>query len=570
MKCNTGGFMKDNKLYIQKRIIILGLMLSSFLIVLICRILYIQVIKGNSYALKAVNQRKAIISIEDIRGNILDRNGIPFTNGNELCYVIIFPGMFPMNNDILISSIQNMTCLSDEELQSKLNSHETFIKLKIVKPNQEVIMDIEQNKFSGTMILYQRQRYSEYSLARHLIGYIQKSDNQPVMGIEKMYDKFLNAGTSRIIYAIKDAKNHVVPGFGYKVAQSPKQYYHVRLTLDYYIQDILEAALDQYPGRHGGVVVDVETGEILALASRPHYDQNDPSASMGQEDSFWAVPMKAFPPGSIFKIVVAAAALESGLYSETSPFFCPGGIDIYGGHYSCHPSTGGLGELTLREAFAHSCNDTFIKIAANLGGKTVIDMARKMGLEQPVEIGLDNDPGSLPEKNDYLGPGIGNLAIGQGKVMVTPLQVADILTTIANEGCRKPLKLFMNLISSSGEVTEIPYSGIRKAERIISETTAQSIKRFMSDVTEYGSGQLAKDLEIGGTAGKTGTPQISGDPYTKHYGWFAGFFPLESPRYVVVIMSREEGTGGETAAPIFKDVAHRIWEYENSIKLLNP
>ena len=547
------------------RILLFGLLISGALIFLLFRLFAIQFVHGDEYREKAFSQRLATVSIEKIRGDFLDRNGIPLTRREEQAKLLLFPGLFRGDREVY-SLVQSLTGISGERLMKIVLGSGTYASLDIVRSIPELELKIDQGEYPGLMILREWQRYDEHSLARHVIGYLRDADGEPMAGLEKSFNEYLDAGVSKLVYAHTDARERIIPGLGYKIMGTQKPYYDIKLTLDYSVQKILEDVLDRRPGKHGGIVVDVRTGEILAMASRPNFDQNDIYASAAQRDAFINTVLTDYPPGSLFKIVVAAGGLESGQYSGDEEHFCSGGIDVGGVFYSCHPRSGGLGNLTIREAFAHSCNDAFIKMADELGGDVIVDLARQLGLGQSLDIGLDNRPGSLPDRDDYAGAGIGNLAIGQGKVMVTPLQIADLCLTIANGGIRKRLTLVKELISNSGEVKRI------KSEdcgRVLSERTASKLQSWMADVTEYGTAPLAWDGEIGGTAGKTGTPQVAGDPDSRNYGWFAGFFPREKPRYVIVILSREEGGGGQNAAPIFREVAHRIWEYENSLVMMN-
>ena len=254
-----------------------------------------------------------------------------------------------------------------------------------------MVEEIEKEIYPGLYIFLKNRRYDENSVARHVVGYIQ-GDGIGIMGIEKSFNSFLSSDEECMIYALKDAKNQLVPGAGYDYKKPDTIYYDVELTIDFHIQRALEQVLDRAGGRNGGVVVDIRNGHILALASMPNYKQYDIRGN-SEEDCFWAVPLKAFPPGSVFKTIVAAVALEDGGYSRDDIFYCNGGIDINGVYYSCHKSIGGLGRLTLKEAFAHSCNDTFISIAREIGGDKIVDLAMKFGFASAVDIELDNDNG---------------------------------------------------------------------------------------------------------------------------------------------------------------------------------
>lgn len=548
---------------INKRLLSVGLLLSLLLFLLIVRLGYIQIVKASEYSEKAHKQRTLAVSIERLRGDILDRNGIPFTKGKERSYLLLFPGLLHEDESV-VNIIHAMTGMSKDDIMQISRINTPYIKKEILRSVVQWEIDIESGKYPGIMILRERTRYDNTSLARHVIGYLNKSDMTPVAGIEKEYNEYLNSNSSMIMYAVTDARKHVIPGVGFKIIGEPKTYYNVQLTLDYHIQEALEDALDKDGGRGGGVVIDVNTGDILAMASRPNFDQNDVLASINKDDSLWSVPSVAFPPGSIFKIIVAAAALEAGICDGDTPYTCTGEITINGVTYSCHPNIGGLGEITMREAFAYSCNDAFIKLAQELGGEKIIEMAKRLGFGSSLDIGMMNESGRLPDKAEYAGAGIGNLAIGQGKVEATPLQVANMISIIANDGVRKNIGLINGLTSQKGEIVRDTRVE-EQATRVLSPEVAEELKQWMRSATEYGTGIGANSLSIGGTAGKTGTPQIAGDPNAKYYGWFAGFFPVDQPQYAIAILSREESSGGTRAAAIFRETAEAIYKYTQKL-----
>ncbi|MFY9178132.1 MAG: penicillin-binding protein 2 [Caldicoprobacterales bacterium] len=558
--------MKMKNLSTRKRVVFLGLFISILLFALTIRLAHIQIILGKTYSKKALEQRTLPIAIHKVRGDILDRNKIPLTRRQQGDFLLIFPRFFD-NNNPLLDTICKMTEVNNERMVQILSQNKSFVEYEIINPNEEVERQIKQGEYPGLMILRKNKRYDDTSIARHLVGYLREYDHSPQSGIEKEYDKYLHSDDVVMVDAIIDAQNRLLPGTTYSLQKSPQPHYNVQLTIDYYIQKILEDVLDRHIERAGGVIVDVQTGEILALASRPNFDQNNVYQALKDKDSLWSVPMKAFPPGSLFKTVVAAVGIEQGLYTGETPYTCNGKISINGITYKCNPSIQSLGEINIRQAFAHSCNDLFINIAQQVGGQATIDMANKLGLGQSLDIGLDNDPGNLPTKSQYSGAGIGNLALGQDKVETSPLQIAQMMTIIANDGIKKELSLVKAIIDQSGKVLKnfnyIQY----EHEQVISYNTAKELKTWMMDVTEYGTGKKAFSKRVGGSAGKTGTPQITGDDDAKYYGWFAGFFPLVDPKYVTVILVRQESEGGDKAAKIFKEIADEIIIHTENIVL---
>lgn len=553
--------MKTIDTLYRQRLNILSKYITIVFIILCIVLFNIQVVAHEDLSAKADNQNNIAIVSNPVRGNILDRNGIPFTESRDEIYLKVFPKLIGSREDIL-QIIGDLSGQNIFELKRQFQAKPQETEIIVSNLDYDLIEEVMQGIYPGIYIYANNRRYDENSIARHIVGYIQK-DGSPIMGIEKEFHVFLDGNGESHIYGFKDAKDNPISGAGYRLERSNTVYHDVQLTIDYHIQKLLEQVLDDAGGRNGAIVVEIDSGEILAAASRPNYKQYDIAGS-SEPDCFWAVPFKAFPPGSIFKTVVAAIAIEEGKYSGEDMFFCNGGIDLNGVFYPCHKSTGGLGEITLEEAFAHSCNDAFIRIAKELGGDKVVEFARKFGFGSEIDIGFDNDIGGLPDRFKFAGAGIGNLALGQGDVMVTPLQAVDMMTTIANGGIRKPLKLVRRLISSDG--TNIEWKSETEEYRVISNETAKELQTWLIQAARYGTGKRAYDEEFGGGGGKTGTPQIANDIYAEHYGWFVGFFPVENPKYAMAILSREEGEGGTTAAPIFKEIARGIWRYNSNLK----
>ena len=550
---------------LSKRFVILGASFTALLVLLILRLFQIQVIDGKEYADKALPQQTVTVDVEEKRGDVTDRNGIPFTRAGEIQELVIFPDSIGFD-DSAYEAIEELTGKPKSRFGGE---DQTYYTETVTNPDPPWIERVREGVYPGVLYQSRALRYDDGSLARHVVGYLRESDGVPMSGMEKVFESWLHPGSARQVHAVADAKDRIIPGLGVRVTEPEETWYDVRLTLDFEIQKILEGVLDQYPDRrHGGLVVDARTGDILALASRPQYKQYDPKSAMDNDEaSFLAIPFEQYPLGSVFKIVVAAAALESGRYTEDTKSVCTGGIQTGNNFFSCHSSVGGLGEITLREAFAHSCNDTFIRIAMDIGGDTIVETAEKFGLGKALDIELPNAAGMLMSKRQYTGSGIANLAIGQGETMVTPLQVADLMTTLANGGERKQLRLVAGLIAPDGSFLKKSQKSTqtsrqnRTVGRVVSEETAGSLTEWMGDVTEYGTAKEARDPQIGGIVGKTGTPQVSGDPHSKEYGWFAGYFPKKDPRYVIVVLSKEEGGADQVAVPLFHDIAKNIWAH---------
>ncbi|MBC7765922.1 MAG: penicillin-binding protein 2, partial [Hyphomonadaceae bacterium] len=331
----------------------------------------------------------------------------------------------------------------------------------------------------------------------------------------------------------------------------------VKLSLDYRLQQIVEQAADKLT-KGAIVMVDVTNGDVVATASRPQFSQNQPSKSMGGTHS--ELVNRAFQPyniGSIFKIVVAATALENNTVNLFDPFKCTGKITVDGRDFACHNAEG-HGDIDFQKAFTQSCNPVFIDVALKTGYQAIYDKAKALGFGNAIPLGenVGEQSGNLPPPHFSTPQSVANFAIGQGDFLATPIQVADLMTCIANGGERKKLNLLDSVLDASGE-TEKTLKTFKNL-RVIEQRVAEKIKQMLTETVTSGTGKNAQIAEFGNAAGKTGSAEtgwIGEDGKTMVQAWFAGYFPVKQPKYALVVMVENGGKGGTAAAPIFQAIA---------------
>jgi peptidoglycan glycosyltransferase/penicillin-binding protein 2 len=274
---------------------------------------------------------------------------------------------------------------------------------------------------------------------------------------------------------------------------------------------------------------------------------------------------KAIQPynlGSIFKIIIAEAAFENKIVKETDGFTCTGQIDVDGQMKRCatHANRGRV-ELNFENAFAESCNTVFIQTGLKVGYKNIVETARKFGLGQSIGLdkdGLQEDPG-LIEYNKYVSNReVANLSIGQGSLLVTPLQVANLLSIVANDGVQRKVNIVDSIVDDEGKVVK----NIKEINDtvIFSKDNIQRVKKMMEKVTEEGTGTEANLKEYGGVAGKTSSAETgiyNGNEQIIH-AWFGGYFPQKNPRYAMALIIENGKSGSHAAAPIFREIAYNI------------
>ncbi|WDV44114.1 penicillin-binding transpeptidase domain-containing protein [Clostridiaceae bacterium M8S5] len=543
---------REKKRDTSRYVFFISLAFLSFAL-LIARLGFIQIVKGAEYQAKADKQRISEIVVKPPRGNIFDRNMKPLTNvvKDDVCYVL---------KDILFRDkasydyIKSVSNMSDDELKELASSKGSMIKVPIDKKT-----DLEKPR--NIIMLEQVSRYDKNNLLSHVIGYVKKSENIGVSGFEKAQNELLTANkTYQTIRFSVDGKNRMIPGLGYqKVNKSIEKIVNsIQLTIDKEFQKAVEEIMDNRKMDGSIIVADASNGDILAMASRPNFDQTNVRA-VNNKDSmafFNKCIRVGYPPASVFKIVVLLAALENDVINFDEIFTCDGSQDIGNISIKCHTyKEGGHGNINIEEAFCDSCNCAFIQLGKRLGGKVIIDTAKRFGLGQKVNIGLSEEEinGNLPVKNELLGPAIGNISIGQGNIEVTPLQITNMMLTVANDGMQKNMSLLKALVLDDGYVAkEIPRD---KDIRIYDSKYSDIIKDLLKKVITDGTAKEYVSVDAGG---KTGTAQATLNGKNINHSWFSGFYGFEEPKYVVTVLYENKSSGGKYAGSVFEEVIKAI------------
>ena len=307
------------------------------------------------------------------------------------------------------------------------------------------------------------------------------------------------------------------------------------------------------------IVADCKSGEILAMASRPNYDANNLADYLdGTDGELLNKAILQYNPGSVFKVVVAAAFLENH-YNDEMVYECTGKTDIDGIEFVCH-SDEGHGKQNTEQAFANSCNCAFYNIGNMVGIDEIYKYAYDFGIGNEVLRinGIYEASGYVPQ-NISSAAELANVSIGQGDVMVTPLQIADILCTICNGGIRNQLTLVRGIVDDKGVCGETQSATVG---RVISETTARRLLKMMNRAVADGTGINAQ-LDYYGAGGKTGSAETGWEKDGKlmQQGWFAGYFPAENPKYVCVVIAEDGNSGSDSACPVFRLIAEDMCKW---------
>jgi len=541
-------FLAENK---RRVALIIGFFVIAGLF-LTAKLWEIQVLKHEPLQAMAQSQQVSNIAGELYpRGTINDRYGRDLTDTTARPAAVLFPGE-ERDAQELAATLAPLVDLSAEQILTRMNQSRPAVITDLTPAQAAALKALKMPEVQVLSII---SPLGPASLARHLIGGLNSGGG--TSGLEAQFNQELTAPfPSHTWTVVKDALGRPLPG-SYSINQAPDQNRNnLILTIDRDLQLHVEKVMDRMVERGAVVVQDVASGDILALASRPNFDPW--RQDQAQATALTNRALSLYYPGSVFKILVAAAALEEGLVEPDTVFNCAGQYLFDGGMAINCWQEGGHGELTLTEALANSCNVAFVEIGQKLGRERLLAYAAAMGLDQAEITGYDL--GGLPPSLavDYGAPALGNASVGQLGVRLTPVQVNNLMTTIARGGLYRNPRLTLAVRSAAGENSaEFP---LAEARRVISPATARQLQNMLAETTLSGTGQKA--WIKGGSAGKTGTAesgmQEAGRPVA--YAWFTGYAPLDEPRYAVTVLVEGQGGGGDTAAPVFKAVLEGFFE----------
>ncbi|HSH36769.1 MAG TPA: penicillin-binding transpeptidase domain-containing protein [Schnuerera sp.] len=527
-------------------------------ILLIGRLIWFQIINYESLKNQALKQRGKEVSLYPNRGIIYDENLIPLTNRERVTTLFVLRDSIDNNQNIENFILKN-TSLNKEELEEYLNDNN---KNKIVEiPLKSPILNYNSNK--DIVIADKTLRYSKNNLLSHVIGYINKSENRGKSGVEKVYDEILRNGQQQNSLIIEyDENKNVFLGSSHTVSKKKQSIEPsgVKLTIDYHIQSIVERILDFNKVNGAVIVADVKTGDIKALASRPDFQQSDVDEYLNRDDMvlYNKAIQVAYPPGSLFKLIVLSTALEDNIHNLSKTFYCKGYEEIGNVIIKCN-NIEGHGHIGLKEAFSKSCNSAFIQLGQQLGSVKIIEMAKKLGFGDKVNIGLIEEiEGNLPKGDELQGPAIGNISIGQGSIETTPIQITNMMLIVANKGIKTGMTIVDGIVDEDGYM--IKKFKKENPEIVLSERNSEILLDCLIDVIEVGTAKNIELDNIGGAGGKTGSAQAILNGKETIHGWFSGFYPKEDPKYVVTIIVEEGLSGSKSAVPIFENIIKEIYK----------
>lgn len=544
--------------------------------------------------------RTITLKIPAPRGMITGRNGEPFAQ-NQVAYQVALQFRqfenasreFVINwartrLDALQPLVESITPLSDDELYDHYR-HRRWLPLLVSGQYGEKQASKLEPQLTSGLILHPvyRRYYPHGEVAAHIIGYTGSvgklptgpiNFNEPMWeesegraGLEKLFDEKLTGapGMKKLLFdengnkLLEEQVKRPVPG-GTLVT-----------TLEMKWQLLAEKILREGCQRGAFVVIDVITGEVLVMASRPSFDLNRFIPGIG-EDEFKALnedpatPLygrafqSAYPPASSYKPIVALAALNNGVVTQDSTLHCPAAITI-GNHTFNNWTKTPEGDIDVKRAIARSCNTWFYQVGINVGPSAFLGLSRRLGFGERTGLPIiGENPGLVPnddwmlkhEKRRILDGDTANMSIGQGVLLATPLQVAQAMAGIANGGALPRLHLISQVQDIRGRVVQAPVPE-RRNWLGVDPLAVEIVHQGMSDVVNsgYGTGRGAS-LSYTNLCGKTGTAQWGPKSKNQRLAWFAGFLPADNPRYAFAALyegrPNQKVSGGRMAAPMVK------------------
>lgn len=535
-----------------------------FLLFLTFRLFFIQFFRAQYLTELAQRQHNFFTEIEPKRGAILDRNLRPL-GVNIACDSLYAVPHQVKDKDKAANILCEILNLDKDYLMDRLVRDKSFIWLGRKLPGDTASL-IRRLGIDGLGFIKETKRcYPNKELASHILGFA-GLDNKGLEGLELKYDTYLK-GQSGWSTSIKDAKER--PVLMQERCLSSQDGYDLVLSIDEVIQFIAEYELEKAYKKskaQGATIVIMEpnTGRILALANRPTFELNSIGISQDEARRNRAV-VDYFEPGSVFKIVTAVAALEENSVSEEDKFFCENGkYRLYNHILHDHKPHGWL---SFREVITESSNIGVTKIAQILGPEIIYKYARLFGFGTLSGIDLPGEvSGVVRPPKAWSKTSIGAVPIGQ-EVCVTAIQLVNMISCIANGGLLYRPYIVKRIQDKHGEIIkEFKPLPLR---RVISNQTSQRMKDILVQVVAEGTGRLAQVSNFK-VAGKTGTAQKVEDgrySHTKFIATFVGFAPVDNPRIaMVIIVDEPKGThfGGTVSAPVFKRVADKVLKYLQS------
>lgn len=596
--------MNTNLTKHRKNIAVLALLIAISMVGLSGRLAYLMLCRSGHYSAMAedLHQRERIIKAA--RGRIIDTNGVVIADNRTVCTVSVIYNQVT-DRERVIQALSEELGMDEETVRTRVEKRSSR---EIIKTNvdKELGDKIRACRLSGVKVDEDYKRYYPYgSLASKVLGFT-GGDNQGIIGLEVKYEKYLKGRNGKIL-TMSDAKGVEIENAAEDRIE-PAAGNDLRISLDVNIQKYAEQLAYQVLEKKNAkkvsiIVMNPQNGEIMAMVNVPEFDLNDPFTLNQNLRSQSLLDMAAAPgeltgtkkqeamnqmwrntcindtyePGSTFKIVTAAAGLESGLVKLTDQFSCPGYRVVEDRRIRCHKA-GGHGSETFLQGVMNSCNPVFIDVGLRLGVDNYYKYFTQFGLKGKTGIDLPGEAATIMHKKENMGlVELATVSFGQS-FQITPIQLITTAASIVNGGNR--ITPHFGVASVSEGRSSVHAFKYPPGDRILSAETSATMRYVLEQVVDGGSGKRAK-LEGYRIGGKTATSEKLPRSLKKYISSFIGFAPADNPRVMALITIDEpEGIyyGGTIAAPVVGDLFKNILPYmgikaaeeETAVHLSNP
>lgn len=564
-----------SKTFNRKKIMIMFFAIFFVLLFLMGRLVYLMVFCSEYYGQKAKDLHERERDIKAARGKIIDATGTVLATNQSVCTISVIHSQIE-DSEAVIAVLVKELGLTEEEIRKRVEKNSSIERVKTNVP-KEVGDAIRAYGLSGIKVDEDYKRYYPFdTLASTVLGFT-GADNQGIVGLEVKYDSYLQ-GTAGKILTLTDARGVEIENAG-ETRLEPVNGNDLYISLDYNIQLYCEQAAEKaYLKKNADsvsiVVMNPQNGEILAMVNYPEFNLNDPftlnveaeglTAEEKQNllNQMWRNPCisDTYEPGSTFKIITAAAALEEGVVHVSDQFYCPGYKIVEDRKIRC-ARTSGHGAETFETGIMNSCNPVFIELGERLGVDNYFKYLKQFGLLTKTNIDLPGEAATIMHQKENVGPvELATMSFGQS-FQITPIQLLTTVSSIINGGTRVTPHFGVEVRDEAGNLVEtLTYDTY---EGVCSTETSETMQYLLEKVVSEGGGKNGQ-VEGFSIGGKTATSQTLPRSDHKYISSFLGFYPADDPKVLAIAIIRNpQGTyyGGIIAAPVVKEIFENILPY---------
>ena len=568
--------MYRNKTFNRKKVIIVFVAVFFIMMFLIGRLVYLMIFCSEYYGNKAENLHERERDIKAARGKLLDANGTVLATNKSVCTISVIHNQIEEPEKVIEMLVRELG-IPEETARKRVEKVSSIerVKTNVAKETGDAI---RAYGLSGVKVDEDYKRYYPYgTLASKVLGFT-GADNQGILGLEVKYDEYLQ-GTNGKILTLTDARGIEIENAG-ESRLEPVNGYDLCLSLDYNIQMYCEQAAKKVCTKKSAdsvsvIVMNPQNGELMAMVNYPEFDLNDPFTLVGDTGESVSAEEKqnllnkmwrnqcisdTYEPGSTFKIITAAAALEEGVVKLDDAFFCPGYKIVEDRRIRCARTTG-HGAETFETGIMNSCNPVFMELGERLGAENFVGYFKQFGLLSKTNIDLPGEAGTIMHKTENIGPvELATISFGQS-FQITPIQLVTTVSSIINGGTRVTPHFGVSVQDADGNTVKT--FSYETHENICTAETSETMRYLLEKVVSEGTGKNAK-IEGFSIGGKTATSQTLPRSDHKYISSFLGFAPADNPQVLVlVVINNPQGIyyGGTIAAPVAKEIFENILPY---------